>query len=139
MKTIVMVLLFSLFASAAMAAAVETVIVGRCEIEVLVMKTSQEHAKGLLGYTERTFPYGGMLFEMNSRQRKIFHTQGMQMPIRIMGVVKSSNGSYRVMGSVIQAPPGLESIAIDAPDILEIPESKYQRQYKRCLGAPEAK
>ncbi len=67
------------------------------------------------------------------------HTQGMQMPIRIMGVVKAPNGNYRVMGGVIQAPPGLESIVIDAPDILEIPENKYQIQYKRCLGAVEAK
>ncbi len=120
-------------------ASVETITVGRCSIEVLIMETAQEHAKGLLEYTERTFAYGGMLFDLKSDKAKIFHTQGMKMPIRIMGVSRLPNGNYKVIGNIIQAPPGMPSIVINAPDILEIPESKYQLYYKRCLGAPEGK
>ncbi|MDR0454258.1 MAG: DUF192 domain-containing protein [Deferribacteraceae bacterium] len=112
-----------------------SIVVGRCNIDVIVMKTPAEQAKGMLGYTERTFPYGGMLFEMNSKGRKLFHTMGMQMPIRIMGVMQQSSGSYRVVTGAIKAPPGIQAIPIDAPDVLELPETKYQLWYKKCLMA----
>ena len=115
-----------------------SIVVGRCNIDVIVMKTPAEHTKGMLGYTERTFPYGGMLFEMDGKERKTFHTVGMQMPIRIMGVTKQSSGAYRVVTAVFKAPPGIKFIPIDAPDVLEVPEAKYQLWYKKCLMAGEA-
>jgi hypothetical protein len=56
-----------------------------------------------------------------------------------MGVVElSEEDTYKIDGPIYKAPPGMPSIVIDAPDILEIPENKYQLQYKRCLGGKEA-
>jgi len=134
----IFVLLCVLSAGTVAAFEEETITVGRCNIDVIIMQTPAEHAKGLLGFTERTFLYGGMLFEMNKKGPHIFHTMGMQMTIRIMGVMKQSSGLYRVTTGVFKAPPGIKAIPIDAPDVLEIPESKYQLWYKNCLMANEA-
>jgi len=125
-STAIFVLLCVLSAKIVIASEEATITVGRCNIDVITMQTPAEHAKGLLGFTERTFPYGGMLFEMNKKGPHIFHTIGMQMTIRIMGVMKQSSGSYRVTSGVFKAPPGIKFIPIDAPDVLEIPETKYQ-------------
>ena len=124
------------FSSMAVAAEIDTITVGRCRIEVAIMKTPQEHASGLLGYTERTYPYEGMLFDMlDKRNKKTFHTVGMKMTIIIMGVTKLGDGSYKVIDGAYKAPPGRQSIPIDAPDVLEIPEGLYHLKFKHCLGA----
>ena len=132
-------ILLILLSTVVFAADEREIVVGRCKINVIVMETADEHKNGLLGYTERTFPYGGMLFEMGHKGRKYFHTEGMKMPIRIMGVAQDSKGNYNVIGDARYAPPGLESIRIDAPDVLEIPEQQYQLWYKDCLGVPSSK
>ncbi|MDR2883815.1 MAG: hypothetical protein LBV09_01755 [Deferribacteraceae bacterium] len=137
MRTIIVILLI-LSGTSAFAFDIDTIRVGRCDMEVMVMSTPTEHASGMLGFTERSFPYGGMLFKMGKRGRKIFHTMGMSMNIRIMGVNQTSNGSYNVLTDVYNGKPNIKQIPIDAPDILEIPESKYQMYYKRCLQAKEA-
>ncbi len=134
----ILTVLCLLIAANAFASGEDTITVGRCSIDVIIMQTPAEHSKGMLGYTERTFPYGGMLFDMDSKGRKVFHTMGMQMPIRIMGVAKQSTGTYRVITGVYKAPPGIQAIPIDAPDVLELPEAKYQLRYKNCLMASEA-
>ena len=134
----ILILLCALKAESLFAAGETTVTVGRCSIDVVIMQTAEEHSKGMLGYTERTFPYGGMLFEMGGKGVKSFHTMGMQMPIRIMGVAKQSSGAYTVTTAVFKAPPGIQRIPIDAPDVLELPESKYQLWFKKCLVAGEA-
>ncbi|MDR2401793.1 MAG: hypothetical protein LBD73_09115 [Deferribacteraceae bacterium] len=126
-------------ASKAFSSSEESIVVGHCSINAIIMQTKQEQARGLLGYTERSFPYGGMLFKLGGRDKKVFHTMGMDMTIRIMGVMQTSQGNYRVIGDIIKAPPGLQQIVIDAPDVFEIPEGKYQLNFKRCLGATEAK
>jgi hypothetical protein len=138
-KTILIFICILFLCSAVSAAYEETIVVGHCNIRAIVMETPQEHSKGLLGYTERTFPYDAMLFQIGGRNQKYFHTIGMQMNIRIMGVMKSSTGSYRVLNGIIKAPPGISQIPIDASDVLEIPEGKYQLNFKRCLGASEIK
>jgi hypothetical protein len=138
MKYIILLFLLG-FISSAYSYSEESVIVGRCEINAAVMQTKQEHARGLLGYNERSFPYGGMLFKLGGKEKKVFHTMGMDMTIRIMGVMQTSQGNYRIIGDIIKAPPGIREIVIDAPDVFEIPEGKYQLNFKRCLGAQEAK
>ena len=139
MRTFLIIIAMALISSSVYDFSIETIVVDKCRIEVLVMETPEEHTKGLLGYIERTFKYGGMLFKMDIRGRKIFHTIGMQMPIRIMGVSQGGDGSYRVVTDIFYAPPGIEAITINAPDVLEIPENKYQLFYKNCLFAREAK
>jgi uncharacterized membrane protein (UPF0127 family) len=128
-----------LLTTPAFALSLDTIMVDRCEMEVLVVSTPDEHAKGLLGFTERSYNYAGMLFKMNKKGRKVFHTIGMKMNIRIMGVTQSSSGNYKVITDIYNGRIGIPQIAIDAPDILEIPESKYQMFYKRCLLAKEAR
>jgi hypothetical protein len=134
----IVVLLLLFCASAAYSYTEESIVVGRCSINAVVMQTPQEHARGLLGYNERSFPYGAMLFKMGGKDQKTFHTVGMGMTIRIMGVMQTSQGNYRVLGDITKAPPGIQQIFIDAPDVLEIPEGKYQLNFKRCLGGQEA-
>ncbi|MDR2105146.1 MAG: hypothetical protein LBP51_05255 [Deferribacteraceae bacterium] len=138
MKHLVLFFLFAIF-STAYAYTEESIIVGRCSINVLVMQTKQEHASGLLGWTERAFAYDGMLFKLGGKEKKVFHTVGMNMTIRIMGVMQTTQGNYRVIGDIIKAPPGVQQIVIDAPDVFEMPEGKYQLNFKRCLGGREAR
>jgi hypothetical protein len=118
----IVVLLLLFCASAAYSYTEESIVVGRCSINAVVMQTPQEHARGLLGYNERSFPYSAMLFRMGGKDRKIFHTVGMGMTIRMMGVMQTSQGNYRGLGDITKAPPGIQQIFIDAPDVLEIPE-----------------
>jgi hypothetical protein len=129
--------MFILFTANAFAAEERKITVGSCTMNIIAMQTVQEHANGLLGYTEDTFKYDGMLFDMGRDDRKFFHTMGMKMPIRIMGVVQTAPNVYKVVGTIKKAPPGLRSVEIDAPDVFEIPEVKYILRYKACLGASE--
>lgn len=128
-----------LLGSISHAATLESITVGKCDMNLIVVNSSEEHARGLLGYTELTFPYDGMLFFMGSSKRKAFHTVGMKMNIRIMGVTKLGDGTYKVTDVIQKAPPGLKEIIIDSPHVLEIPETKYQLYFRNCLGGKEVK
>lgn len=138
MRISIIIIFILAFSASVWAADERTIIVGRCTMDVIVMETPAEQAQGLLRYTAKTFEYDGMLFDMGRTGRKYFHTEGMQMPIRIIGVSRSSDGSYKVVTPAYYSPPGVKSIMIAAPDVLEITEPKYQYKFKACLGAAEA-
>ncbi|MDR2869349.1 MAG: hypothetical protein LBV04_02765 [Deferribacteraceae bacterium] len=144
MRILLSIIFIMSFATLSFAAAKPTssgverqITVGGCTMNIISMQTPNEHANGLLGYTEDTFAYDGMLFDMKRNDRKYFHTMGMKMPIRIMGVEQVSADVYKVVGPVRKAPPGIRSIEINAPDVFEIPEAKYLLRYRACLNAAE--
>ena len=137
MRIIFAFILFIMLSFAVLAAEERQIMVGNCKMNVISMQTSSEHANGLLGYTEDSFSYDAMLFDMKRDDKKYFHTMKMQMTIRLMGVREIAPDVFEVLGPVKKGPPGLRVIELHAPDVLEIPEGKYILRYKSCLGAAE--
>ncbi|GAB7140934.1 hypothetical protein RsTz2092_08910 [Deferribacterales bacterium RsTz2092] len=135
MRAIFIFYFMIIFAGLVHAAEERIIMVDRCEMKVIVVSRPAELQNGLLGQTERTFHYDGMLFAMQRNGRKYFHTMGMRMNIRLVGVVQLSNGDYSTIGSVIKGTSGLKEIIIDAPDVLEIPENKWTMYFQRCIKA----
>ncbi len=129
--------LVSFFSSSAAASgmtfAEDTITVGGCELNVLVAKTAEQKASGMLGFTDDSFPAEGMIFIGSVPQKQYYHTVGMKMNIRIMGVDTVGIKKYRVNGGAVYAPEGIRSITVFGDSVFEVPEKLYQSELKDCL------
>lgn len=106
---------------------------GGCELNVLVAETQEQKINGMLGFTDDSFPADGMIFIGIVPQKQYYHTMGMKMDIRIMGVKTISRNKYRVNGGAVFAPTGKRVITVFGDSVLEVPEKLYQSKLKDCL------
>ena len=93
---------------------------GGCELSVLVAETQEQKINGMLGFTDVSFPADGMIFISTVSQKQYYHTMGMKMDIRIMGVKTISRNKYRVNGGAVFAPAGKRMITVFGDSVLEL-------------------
>ena len=113
----------------------DSIIVGNCNLNVFVAKTPTQKAEGMLGFTDNSFPKDGMIFIGESFKKQYYHTVGMKMDIRIMGVNTIGHNKYKVNDSAVYAPPGKRVITVLGDSVFEVPEKLYQKTFKDCLFA----
>ena len=111
----------------------DTVTIGKCRIKVYVAETPMQHLCGMLGFKEDTFLNEGMLFKGSKEKVNYFHTQGMSINIRIMGVTKKKDKEYKVNNEAVYAPIGLKSITVYGDSVFETTEKKYKSYLNKCL------
>ena len=92
----------------------DNITIGSCRLNVYKAETDQQKICGMLNFTDNTFIKDGMIFTGNEAKNHYFHTEGMKMDIRIMGIVKTSdNNTYKVYNNDAKySPPGIKSVII---------------------------
>ena len=113
----------------------DNITIGSCRLNVYKAETDQQKICGMLNFTDDTFIKDGMIFTGNEVQNHYFHTEGMKMDIRIMGIVKTSdNNTYKVYNNDAKySPPGIKSVIIYGNTVFETSEKKYQGILNKCL------
>ncbi len=113
----------------------DNITIGSCRLNVYKAETDQQKICGMLNFTDDTFIKDGMIFTGNEVQNHYFHTEGMKMDIRIMGIVKTSdNNTYKVYNNDAKySPPGIKSVIIYGNAVFETSEKKYQGILNKCL------
>lgn len=117
----------------------EKITLGSCKIIVYIAETESQKLCGMLKFTDDTFKADGMLFKGKEYRTHYYHTNGMKMKIRIAGVNRIKDGSYKLNGEAIYSPPGLSSIKIYGTDVFETSEIKYQQFIKKCISVGDNK
>lgn len=113
----------------------DNITIGSCRLNVYKAETDQQKICGMLNFTDNTFIKDGMIFTGNEAKNHYFHTEGMKMDIRIMGIVKTSdNNTYKVYNNDAKySPPGIKSVIIYGNAVFETSEKKYQDILNKCL------
>ncbi len=113
----------------------DNITIGSCRLNVYKAETDQQKICGMLNFTDDTFIKDGMIFTGNEKKNHYFHTEGMKMDIRIMGIVKTSdNNTYKVYNNDAKySPPGIKSVIIYGNAVFETSEKKYQGILNKCL------
>ncbi|HIZ89870.1 MAG TPA: hypothetical protein H9804_07980 [Candidatus Mucispirillum faecigallinarum] len=113
----------------------DNITIGSCRLHVYKAETDQQKICGMLNFTDDTFIKDGMIFTGNEEKNHYFHTEGMKMDIRIMGIVKTSdNNTYKVYNNDAKySPPGIKSVIIYGNAVFETSEKKYQGILNKCL------
>lgn len=112
----------------------DNITIGSCKLNVYKAETDQQKICGMLNFTDDTFIKDGMIFTGNEAKNHYFHTEGMKMDIRIMGIVKTSNNTYKVYNNDAKySPPGIKSVVIYGNAVFETSEKKYQSILNKCL------
>ncbi len=111
----------------------DSIIVGKCNLNVYVAETPEEKRKGMLGFTKNTFNKDGMIFLGSIHQKQYYHTIGMEMDIYIIGVNTVGYKRYKVNDKAIFAPSGKKVITVYGDSVLEIPKKLYREKFKNCL------
>ena len=114
----------------------DNITIGSCKLNVYMAYTDEQKICGMLNFTDKTFIKDGMLFVDNDDKVKshYFHTEGMKMDIRIMGVVKKADKTYIVYDNDAKySPPGIKSVTIYGNGVFETSEKKYQNGLNKCL------
>lgn len=113
----------------------DNITIGSCRLNVYKAETDQQKICGMLNFTDNTFIKDGMIFTGNEAKNHYFHTEGMKMDIRIMGIVKTSdNNTYKVYNNDAKySPPGIKSVIIYGNAVFETSEKKYQGILNKCL------
>lgn len=111
----------------------DTIVVGDCEVNVYIAETDQQKARGMLGFTDASFNKEGMIFTGSTPKKHYFHTVGMKMDIRIIGVNTVGHKKYKVNGGAVYSPPGKRVITIYGDSVFEVPEVLYQQRFQNCL------
>lgn len=111
--------------------------VGNCkDLEVYIARTPEQNACGMLKFTEDTFIKHGMLFISDEKEFKnrYFHTEGMKLTIRIMGLKEVGKNQFIVTDNDAKfSPPGLSSITIKGTHVFEITERMYKNKLNKCI------
>ena len=115
----------------------DVIIVGGCKVNVFVAETQKQKSSGMLGFTDESFSKDGMIFVGTVNQKQYYHTVGMKMDIRIMGVNTIGNKRYKVNNGAVYAPPGKRVITVLGDSVFEVPERLYQQKFKDCLYLKE--
>lgn len=113
----------------------DNITVGSCKLNVYVAENYQQKVCGMLNFTDKTFLKDGMIFKGDDLRVKSynFHTEGMQMNIRIMGIMLNKDNTYKVYNNDAKySPPGIASIIIYGNSVFETSEEKYKK-LKQCL------
>ena len=114
----------------------DNITIGSCNMNVYVAYTDEQKICGMLNFTDETFVKDGMLFVDSDNKVKThyFHTEGMKMDIRIMGVVKKADKKYTVYDNDAKySPPGIKTVTIYGNGVFETSERKYQNRLNKCL------
>ena len=114
----------------------DNITIGSCNMNVYVAYTDEQKICGMLNFTDETFVKDGMLFVDSDDKVKThyFHTEGMKMDIRIMGVVKKADKTYTVYDNDAKySPPGIKTVTIYGNGVFETSERKYQNGLNKCL------
>lgn len=113
----------------------DNITIGKCNLHVYKAVTNEQKICGMLNFTNNTFKKDGMIFiGTNNITTHYFHTEGMQMDIRIMGVIRNKDGSYVVYDNDAKySPPNIKSIIIYGHDVFETGEQQYQSYLNKCL------
>lgn len=114
----------------------DNIIIGSCRLNVYMAYTDEQKICGMLNFTDEIFKKDGMLFVDNDDYIKAhyFHTEGMKMDIRIMGVVKKTDKTYMLYDNDAKySPPGIKSVKIYGNGVFETSEKKYQNGLNKCL------
>lgn len=114
----------------------DNITIGSCNMNVYIAYTDEQKICGMLNFTDETFVKDGMLFVDNDDKVKThyFHTEGMKMDIRIMGVVKKADKTYTVYDNDAKySPPGIKTVTIYGNGVFETSERKYQNGLNKCL------
>ena len=111
--------------------------VGNCkDLEVYVARTDEQNICGMLKFNDKTFLKHGMLFIGRDKdlRKRYFHTQGMNMTIRIMGLKEVGPNKFEVTNNDAKfSPPGLSSIEIIGTHVFEITERMYKNNLNKCI------
>ncbi len=113
----------------------DIITVGKCKLNVYKAETYAQKLCGMLNFTDKTFAKDAMIFTGNENRIEsyTFHTMNMQMTIRIMGIVKQKDGTYRVYDNDAKySPPGISSVTIYGNAVLETSEAKFKK-LKNCM------
>lgn len=113
----------------------DNITIGSCVLNVYKADTYEQKLCGMLNFTDKTFYKDGMIFMGNSKRIEShnFHTMGMNMTIRIMGIVLNENGKYSVYNKDAKySPPNIPSVTIYGNAVFETSEHKYNK-LKSCL------
>lgn len=113
----------------------DNITIGSCKLNVYKAETFEQKVCGMLNFTDNTFLKDGMIFIDNNSRIKShnFHTEGMKMNIRIMGIVMQDNNTYKVYNNDAKySPPGIASVVIYGNSVFETSEEKYKKLNK-CL------
>lgn len=114
----------------------DNVTIGSCKLEVYRAVTDVQKICGMLNFTYDTFRKDGMIFDSDNSKSSThyFHTENMQIDIRIMGLIKIDNNSYKIYNNDVKySPPGIKSITIYGNAVFETTEKKYQDYLSKCL------
>lgn len=114
----------------------DNITIGTCKLNVYLAYTNEQKICGMINFTDDTFIKDGMLFVNNDEKVKsnYFHTIGMKMDIRIMGVVKKADKTYIVYENDAKySPPGIKTVTIYGNGVFETSEKKYQNGLNKCL------
>lgn len=113
----------------------DNITIGSCILNVYKAENYEQKVCGMLNFTDETFLKDGMIFiGDNSRVKSHnFHTEGMKMNIRIMGIILQKNNKYKVYNNDAKySPPGIESVVIYGNSVFETSEKKFKK-LKQCL------
>lgn len=114
----------------------DNIIIGSCKMNVYIAYTDEQKICGMLNFTDETFIKDGMLFIEKDDKAKThyFHTEGMKMDIRIMGVIKQADKTYIVYNNDAKySPSGIKTVIIYGDGVFETSEKKYQNGLNKCL------
>ncbi len=114
----------------------DNITIGFCNLNVYKAVTNEQKICGMLNFTDDTFHKDGMIFidSDDSLKKHYFHTEGMKMDIRIIGIIKNINNSYTIYNNDVKySPPGIKSITIYGNSVFETSEKKYQDNLNKCL------
>lgn len=112
---------------------VENIKLGKCNIKVYKADSYERQVCGMLNFTDDTFLADGMLFTGSEYSDRYFHTMGMKMTIRIMGLKKLDNNTYILNGEAKYSPPEIDTVKITGHAVFETSEKKYNEYIKKCL------
>ena len=113
----------------------DNITIGNCKLNVYKAENYEQKVCGMLNFIDDTFLKDGMIFiGDNSRVKSHnFHTEGMQMTIRIMGIVLQDNNTYKVYNNDAKySPPGISSIIVYGNSVYETSEEKYKK-LEKCM------
>lgn len=113
----------------------DNITIGSCKLNVYKAENYEQKVCGMLNFTDETFLKDGMIFVGDNSRVKShnFHTEGMKMTIRIMGIVLQNNSTYKVYNNDAKySPPGLQSVVIYGNSVFETSEEKFKKLNK-CM------
>ncbi len=101
----------------------DNIIIGSCKMNVYIAYTDEQKICGML-FIEKD----------DKAKTHYFHTEGMKMDIRIMGVIKQADKTYTVYNNDAKySPSGIKTVIIYGDGVFETSEKKYQNGLNKCL------